>query len=86
MSDITIDAPRNARALVVLIHGHEADKDWGFLPWLSEYLCNAGFAVARFASYGKFNRGSAAFLISSSATHSAARSRSLSRPISTPLA
>ena len=48
MFDLAIDAPQNARALVVLIHGHDADKEWGFLPWLAEYFCAAGFAVVRF--------------------------------------
>lgn len=48
MFDLDIDAPKNARALVIIIHGHEVDKDWGFLPWLGEYLCAGGFAVVRF--------------------------------------
>ena len=43
-----VDAPRNARALVVIVHGHEADKDWGFYPWLAEQLCDSGLAVVRF--------------------------------------
>ena len=40
--------PRGARALVILIHGFKGFKDWGFFPWLSEVLCDAGFAVCRF--------------------------------------
>jgi alpha-beta hydrolase superfamily lysophospholipase len=43
-----IDAPRHPRALIVVIHGFKGFKDWGFFPWLSEYLCNSGFAVCRF--------------------------------------
>jgi pimeloyl-ACP methyl ester carboxylesterase len=45
---VDIDAPREARALVVLAHGHDASKDWGFFPWLGDYFCDAGFAVVRF--------------------------------------
>src|SRR6185369_15774403 len=43
-----IDAPRHPRALVVIVHGFKGFKDWGFFPWLAEYLCNSGFAVCRF--------------------------------------
>lgn len=53
MSDIDFDAPPKARALVVLVHGFEAFKDWGFFPWLSEYLCAAGCVSARFTVSGE---------------------------------
>ncbi|HEX7421669.1 MAG TPA: alpha/beta hydrolase [Thermoanaerobaculia bacterium] len=43
-----IDAPPQARAAVVIIHGFGAFKDWGFFPWLSEYLCASGAVAARF--------------------------------------
>ena len=43
-----IDAPRHPRALIVVVHGFKGFKDWGFFPWLAEYLCNSGFAVCRF--------------------------------------
>jgi uncharacterized protein len=43
-----IDAPREARALAVVVHGFKGFKDWGFFPWLGEYLCDAGIAVTRF--------------------------------------
>src|SRR5512138_1451663 len=43
-----IDAPRHPRALVVIVHGWKGFKDWGFFPWLAEYLCNSGFAICRF--------------------------------------
>jgi pimeloyl-ACP methyl ester carboxylesterase len=45
---VDVDAPREARALVVIVHGFKGFKDWGFYPWVGEYLCDAGFAVARF--------------------------------------
>jgi len=43
-----LDAPRHPRALVVIVHGWKGFKDWGFFPWLAEYLCNSGFAICRF--------------------------------------
>ncbi len=43
-----IDASPQARALVVIVHGFKGFKDWGFFPWLAEYLCEAGLTVARF--------------------------------------
>ncbi len=43
-----IDAPRHARALVVVVHGFKGFKDWGFFPWVSEYLCDDGLTVVRF--------------------------------------
>lgn len=43
-----LDAPAHPRALVVIVHGFKGFKDWGFFPWLAEYLRNSGFAVCRF--------------------------------------
>ena len=43
-----LDTPRNAEALVILLHGFKGFKDWGFFPWLAEYLCDQHFAVCRF--------------------------------------
>ncbi|HSP16742.1 MAG TPA: alpha/beta fold hydrolase [Thermoanaerobaculia bacterium] len=43
-----IDAPREARALAVIVHGFKGFKDWGFFPWVAESLCDEGIAVARF--------------------------------------
>jgi pimeloyl-ACP methyl ester carboxylesterase len=43
-----LDVPRNAEALVVIVHGFKGFKDWGFFPWLGETLCNHRFAVCRF--------------------------------------
>lgn len=43
-----IGAPKNARAIVVLVHGFKGFKDWGFFPWLAELLCDSRFAVVRF--------------------------------------
>jgi pimeloyl-ACP methyl ester carboxylesterase len=43
-----IDAPPQARAAVVIVHGFRGFKDWGFFPWLSEYLCAAGAVAVRF--------------------------------------
>jgi uncharacterized protein len=43
-----IDAPQRARALAVIVHGFKGFKDWGFFPWLGEYLCDEGIAVVRF--------------------------------------
>jgi len=45
---VAIDAPRHPRALILVVHGFKGFKDWGFFPWLAEYLCNSGFAVCRF--------------------------------------
>src|SRR5688572_19560476 len=42
------DTPKDARALVVIIHGFKGFKDWGFFPWLSEHLCNNRFVACRF--------------------------------------
>jgi uncharacterized protein len=43
-----IDAPREARALAVIVHGFRGFKDWGFYPWLGEHLSDQGVAVVRF--------------------------------------
>lgn len=43
-----LDAPKHPRALVVIVHGFKGFKDWGFFPWVAEYLCNSGFAICRF--------------------------------------
>src|SRR5712672_2386533 len=43
-----LDAPPEAKALVVIVHGFKGFKDWGFFPWLAETLCNHRFAVCRF--------------------------------------
>jgi pimeloyl-ACP methyl ester carboxylesterase len=44
-----LDAPRNPRALAVVIHGFKGFKDWGFFPWLAEHLCaRHHVAVCRF--------------------------------------
>lgn len=43
-----LQTPQKPRALVVLVHGFKGFKDWGFFPWLSEFLCAQRFAVCRF--------------------------------------
>ena len=43
-----LDAPPEAKALVVLVHGFKGFKDWGFFPWLAETLFAHRFAVCRF--------------------------------------
>src|SRR5712692_1660994 len=43
-----LDVPRQARALVVIVHGFKGFKDWGFFPWLAEYLRENQIAVCRF--------------------------------------
>lgn len=43
-----IASPARPRALAVVVHGFKGFKDWGFFPWLSERLCEAGFAAVRF--------------------------------------
>ena len=48
MFEIEADAPPKARAVVVIVHGLDGSKDWGFFPWLSEYLCEAGVVGVRF--------------------------------------
>lgn len=48
MSEIDVDAPPNARAAVVIVHGLNGSKEWGFFPWLAEYLCDSGIVAVRF--------------------------------------
>ncbi len=43
-----LDVPADALALVVLVHGFKGFKDWGFFPWVAEYLTEHRFAVCRF--------------------------------------
>ena len=45
---VDLRVPRGAQALVIMIHGAGASKDWGFFPWLAEVLCDSGLAVCRF--------------------------------------
>src|SRR5260370_2047078 len=45
---VDLRVPRGAQALVIMLRGASAAKDWGFFPWLSEVLCDAGLAVCRF--------------------------------------
>jgi pimeloyl-ACP methyl ester carboxylesterase len=42
------DVPDEARALAVIVHGFKGFKDWGFFPWLADYLCRECAAVCRF--------------------------------------
>jgi dienelactone hydrolase len=42
------DVPKNARALVLVVHGFKGFKDWGFFPWLAEHLCGHRFVICRF--------------------------------------
>jgi uncharacterized protein len=39
---------KDARALVVIVHGFKGFKDWGFFPWLAEHLCSHRIAACRF--------------------------------------
>src|SRR5687768_957682 len=43
-----IDVPAKPRALVVIVHGFEGFKDWGFFPWLSQRLMSHHLVVCRF--------------------------------------
>jgi pimeloyl-ACP methyl ester carboxylesterase len=43
-----LEVPRGSRALVIMVHGSNASKDWEFFPWLAEVLCDEGLAVCRF--------------------------------------
>ena len=43
-----LDVPDGARALVVIVHGFKGFKDWGFFPWLAEFLGRERAAVCRF--------------------------------------
>lgn len=47
MFDLDIEAPHKARAVVVLVHGYQGFKDWGFFPWLGEQLCAEGHVAVR---------------------------------------
>ncbi len=38
----------DARALAVIVHGFKGFKDWGFFPWLADYLVRERAAVCRF--------------------------------------
>lgn len=42
------DVAPNARALVVIVHGFKGFKDWGFFPWLGEYLAANRMVACRF--------------------------------------
>ena len=46
--DSDLEVPRGSRALVIMVHGSNASKDWEFFPWLAEVLCDEGLAVCRF--------------------------------------
>lgn len=48
MFEFHLDAPPRARAVVVIVHGLDGSKDWGFFPWLCEYLCDSGIVAMRF--------------------------------------
>jgi len=43
-----LDVPRQARALVIIVHGFKGFKDWGFWPETARRLCEAGYGVVRF--------------------------------------
>lgn len=43
-----IESAREPEGLVFLLHGFKGFKDWGFFPWLSSSLAEAGLAVCRF--------------------------------------
>ena len=43
-----LDAPVDARALVIVVHGFKGFKDWGFFPWLATHLTAERIAVCRF--------------------------------------
>jgi|SRR5439155_2442333 len=45
---VDLRVPRGAQALVIMLHGAGASKDWGFFPWLAEVLWDSGLAVCRF--------------------------------------
>jgi pimeloyl-ACP methyl ester carboxylesterase len=47
-----LDVPRHARALVIIIHGFQGFKDWGFFPWLADCLRDEKFAICRFTMSG----------------------------------
>lgn len=43
-----VQAPAAAEQLIVLVHGFKGFMEWGFFPWLAEYLVSRGLAVCRF--------------------------------------
>ena len=43
-----LDIPPGAKALAVIVHGFKGFKDWGFFPWLTDYLVRERAAVCRF--------------------------------------
>lgn len=43
-----VDVPRNARAIVIVLHGFKGFRQWGFFPWISERLASSDLAVCRF--------------------------------------
>lgn len=49
---VDLRVPRGAQALVIMLHGAAASKEWGFFPWLAEVLCDSGLAVCRFTMSG----------------------------------
>ena len=42
------EVPDDARTLAVVVHGFKGFKDWGFFPWLADYLARERAAVCRF--------------------------------------
>jgi dienelactone hydrolase len=44
--DLRFPQDGSPRAGVIVCHGFKGFKDWGFFPWVSERLAEAGFAVA----------------------------------------
>jgi pimeloyl-ACP methyl ester carboxylesterase len=45
---LDLQVPRGSKALVIMVHGANASKEWGFFPWLAEVLCQEQLAVCRF--------------------------------------
>jgi pimeloyl-ACP methyl ester carboxylesterase len=43
-----IERPAKARSLVILLHGFKGFANWGFFPWLSEFLNHQNVATCRF--------------------------------------
>jgi pimeloyl-ACP methyl ester carboxylesterase len=43
-----LDAPPDAEALVIVVHGFKGFKDWAFFPWVAATLVEQRFAVCRF--------------------------------------
>lgn len=44
----TLEIPRNAERLAIIIHGFKGFKEWGFFPWLAERLSASGIVACRF--------------------------------------